>query len=116
MEATGNYTIDEADIETPVDAFRPADNAQADEWREYAESIEKRVAELKSALEAKPGAEARGIAWCDVYGKKVLPDNRYQTIKISVTARSDVDALDAFEQLVVAVKHASRRGFRPYNA
>lgn len=119
-EEQGTYTPtmpEDGDLESPASAWRPTAQDDVATWDRYCKALEARIENLEMALQAQPGAEARGIAWMDLFMTKTDPaSGRRMIVKMSVTARSDVDATHAQEQLFVAVNHAKQRGFKPYNA
>lgn len=86
--------------------------AELVEYVDYLEALiehmERRVKWFEDELNRKPGAEARGIAWCDMYG--VING---KTTKINITSRSDVDAVHALQGLRIARKEAMNLGLKP---
>ena len=58
------------------------------------------------AIPYQPGAEARGVAWMDLYGKTEGVNGQSKTIKISLTSRSDISPIDALDALMDAVRYA----------
>lgn len=79
---------------------------------------------LEQELEAKPGAEARGIAWTDMYKVVAVqvgtdengePVYRNKVVKQSITARSDVGPAQAYHALKIAVAAMMVDGWRPYS-
>lgn len=100
-----------------------ADDAKQD-VKAYIEGLEKSLDITRAELEAKPGAEARGIAWTDMYKVVVIqagndnnqePVYRNKVVKQSVTARSDAGPTQAYQALKIAVAAMMVDGWRPYS-
>ena len=94
--------------------------------QEELETLREENIQLRAALEAKPGAEARGVAFVDLY--KTLTQvterdpktnkptkTRSRLTKMCITARSDVGPKHAYALLRLAVAEASKDGWHPYN-
>lgn len=84
---------------TDLDAVKRPDIEALGETptRDYVLWLEERLELLQNELEAKPGAQSRGIFWIDLFGTVPHPymdDIRLQ-VKGNFTQRSDVDALQA---------------------
>ena len=66
----------------------------------YIEWLEGRYELLASALEAQPGAEARGIVWLDFFGFARDEEGNQHDIKFNCTQRSDISMEHAFRQVI----------------
>lgn len=72
------------------------------------ETIEQQIIDLQKAL-----GEAGGVAWCELYGTKVIDGQSY-TVKINLTNR-DITSVTALDGLIEAIKHAEEAyHMRPY--
>ena len=80
----------------------------------YTLKLEEAITHLQGELEASPGAEARGIAWCDVYGKAKDPDGNLHVVCINLTQRSDIGAQEALENMLDTLRFARTRKLFPW--
>jgi hypothetical protein len=84
---------------------------------EYVEYLEEKLLGLEAYIKklenaevsVEPGAEARGVAWADLYGKTSGIDGQTKLVKISLTSRSDIGPTDALDKLMKAVKTAKEQ-------
>lgn len=87
-------------------ADRPSLEGLQPEVLRYIQELELMNGSLQDELTAKPGAEARGIVWADLFGIAKDSDGNPHRVKVSVTQRSDAGAEAALHQFVNAVKVA----------
>lgn len=82
------------------EAPRPNLEGLPKEVVKYIKVLENRIEALKKELEANPAPEARGIAWSEMYFPFVDPETgEVGYAKDNITARSNVDAIEAHRQL-----------------
>jgi len=67
-----------------------------------------KIDSLSKELKENPAGEAKGIAFCDVHGLAKDNSGKVQMVTIHVTARSNVDAVSAVDNLVEAIKHCEK--------
>ena len=71
---------------------------------EYVQWLEARNGLLTDELEAKPGAQSRGIFWIDLFGYARDPEGAQHQVKGNFTQRSDVDGLHATQLAFSALR------------
>lgn len=89
-----------------------------EDMQDYIAELEakaERLELLEAELEAKPGAQSRGIAWTDLWGQKTDENGDVKAVKINITQRSDVDSEDALRQLISTISgYAKEIKMTPY--
>src|SRR3990167_1635829 len=112
---TGEKTMTQEPVTQEVGQEIPADVPIRPENPDpYTLKLEEAITHLQGELEASPGAEARGIAWCDVYGKAKDPDGNMHVVCINLTQRSDIGAQEALENMLDTLRFARTRKLFPW--
>jgi hypothetical protein len=109
-----------AKAKSPKIVTPEVESSEADDLRAQLKQMETKVTRLSLLLDDtrlecdQVMTEARGIAWCELYGSKIENGVRYN-IKINLTQRSSVSSVEALKRLVDALTVAREEyNLRPY--